>query len=240
MLKEQRQTDGLFLSVGRGSLFLSSTEPKEGYEEVSGDVDGRPYQKWIKKFAALDGIVTNIEWEVREHDKTTFRGLKVSVKDGGEHYVLDLPYGKRPFDTFCKTAENIDFSQKVEFVAWPDREDPRQTAFAIKQDGQFVQWKYTKDNMGECPSAVQSPITGKWNFDDQREWLLNNLLTNVAPAVKAMHAFDEPVAEESGELEYTGAPPLTIKDVVMPPVDDNNAPTPHPSDCGCPSCQVPF
>lgn len=198
MLHEQRTNDGLFLSVKHGALCLESKEPKDGYELVEGEVNGTPYSKYIKKFAGLDGHITKVEWYERDGDYGKFRGLKLSIKDKGEHYLLDLPFEKRPYDYFTKVAENINYAKPVEFVAWQDRKDPRVTAFAIKQDGQFVQWKYTKDDMGECPSAKQLR-TGKWSFDDQREWLLERILTVVVPLVDATHIFDEPMPEYSGD-----------------------------------------
>lgn len=197
-LHEQRQNDGLFLSVKHGALCLESKEPKEGYELIEGEVNGDPYSKYIKKFAGLDGHITKIEWYERSGDYGTFRGLKLTIKDKGEHYLLDLPFEKRPYDYFTKVAENIDYSKPVEFNAWPDRKGANNgkvpTAFAIKQDGKFVQWKYTREDMGECPPAKQLR-TGKWSFDDQREWLLERILTVVVPHVEAIHAFDEPEAD---------------------------------------------
>lgn len=206
-LHEQRQNDGLFLSVKHGALCLESKEAKEGYEHIEGEVNGDPYSKYIKKYAALDGHITKVEWYERSTERTTFRGLRLSVKDKGEHFLLDLPFEKRPYDYFTKVAENIDYAKPVEFVAWPDRRAKPTlsgmipTAFAIKQDGQFVQWKYTKENMGDCPDAKQTR-TGKWNFDDQRDWLLERILTVVVPQVEASAAFAEP--QDDYAEEYSG------------------------------------
>lgn len=218
MLYEQRQNDGLFLSVKHGALCLESKEPKEGYEFIEGEVDGEPYAKYIKRFAGMDGIITKIEWYERSGTYGTFRGLKIVVKDKGEVYLLDLPYEKRHYDYFTKVAENIDYSKPVEIVTWPDREKPKQTVFAIKQDGKFIQWKYTKDNMGDCPPAKQLR-SGKWNFDDQRDWLLENLINVVIPRVNALHEFDEPQPEYTGDDEAERAAiaeePRTLKEVIL-------------------------
>lgn len=201
MLHEKRNNgDGLFLAIKHGAICLESKEPKEGFELVEGEVNGTAYSKYVKKFAGLDGHITKVEWYERASDYGTFRGLKLSIKDKGEHYLLDLPFEKRPYDYFTKVAENIDYAKPVEIVAWPDRKNDKVTAFAIKQDGKFVQWKYTRDNMGECPEAKQTR-TGKWNFDDQRDWLLDRIITVVAPQVEATHVFDEIQPEYSGVEE---------------------------------------
>ena len=213
MLHEQRNGTGLFLSVKHGALCLESKEPKEGYELIEGEVNGTPYSKYIKKYAGMDGRIAKIEWYEREGDYGTFRGLKIAIKDGGEHYYLDLPFEKRPYDYFTKVAENIDYSKPVEIVAWPDRKHDRQTAFAIKQDGKFIQWKYTKEDMGECPEAKQLR-TGKWSFDKQREWLLDRIINVVIPNVDALNVFDEV------EPEYTGSDEFAPDTTAAPPDDD--------------------
>lgn len=240
MLHEQRQNDGLFLSVKHGGLCLESKEPREGYELVEGEVNGTPYSKYIKKFAGLDGIITKIEWYERAGDYGTFRGLKLRIVDGDETYFLDLPFEKRPYDYFTKVAENIDYSKPVEIVAWPDRQHEKQTAFAIKQDGTFIKWKYTKDDMGDCPPAKQTR-TGKWNFDDQRDWLLDRLLTVVVPQVDELHA--EVIPEYSGDEERApeqGAEPEMVESARAARVSAATT-AGHPAHCRCAVCDnIPF
>lgn len=225
MLHEQRQNDGLYLGVKHGALCLESKEPKEGYELIEGEVDGEPYSKYIKKFAGVDGRITKIEWYERSGNYGTFRGLKVRLKDKGEIYTIDLPFEKRPYDYFTKVADNIDFSQPVEIVAWPDREKPKQTVFAIKQDGKFIQWRYTKEDMGDCPPAKQLR-TGKWSFDAQREWLLDNIINNIIPKVDALNEFDEPEDEYPEEEEVIEEPKFTGKPKAKAKAADTSAEPP--------------
>jgi hypothetical protein len=209
-LHEQSTSNSRFLSVKHGAICLEhpakpQTEEDferaiaDGFTIVQGEVNNVPYKKAVKKFGSLDGRIVKIEWYDRTHGGDTYRGLKIHVKDGGEHYQLDLPFEKRQYDYFTKVAENIDYSEPVEFVAWQDKTDERVTAFGVKQGGAFVPWKYTKDNPGDCPPPIQSRTTKKWNFDDQREWLLDRVLNYVAPAVEEMNQFDEPTPEYSGE-----------------------------------------
>ncbi len=225
MLLEQTQRSGNFLSVKRGAICLESKEPKEGYELEEGEVNGTPYSKYIKKFAGVQGTIVKVEWYSRENNGNRYQGLHITLKDGGERCILDLPFEKRPYDYFTKSAENIDYSKPVTFEAWPDIKaaKPGQqipTAFICKQDGQYVQWKYTRDDMGACPPAVQR-ASGKWNFDDQRDWLLARIQQHVIPHVEAMHAFNEvePDYSEHGDAyeapdfpPYTGEEPEFVKE----------------------------
>jgi hypothetical protein len=134
-LHEKTLSHSNFLSVKHGSLCLESNESQDGYEEVtvhnpSTDED---QTKYVRRYAALDGKITKLEWYDREHNGIRFLGLKIHIRDGGNFFQIDLPFNKRHFDYFTKVMDNIDFSQPVEFHAWPDKKDRRQTAFAIKQ-----------------------------------------------------------------------------------------------------------
>ena len=80
-----------------------------------------------------------------------------------------------------KLAENIDFSQPVEFSAWQDTKTDK-TAFNVKQGGKSVPQKYTQDDPGDCPPPVQSKL-GKWNFDAQEEFLFDRMENVVIPMV---------------------------------------------------------
>jgi hypothetical protein len=170
------------LHVKRNAICLESSKEIEGYEHVTG-TDPIPYEKWVKKFGSVDGMITEIKWyDTEEQFENRYQGLHVMIDDGDEQYTLELPYATKPYDSFTRFAENIDFTKPVEFCAWYDRKSDG-TGFCAKQDGQVVRQKYTRENLGECPPAVQNKTTKKWNFDEQRDWLLENILENVAKKV---------------------------------------------------------
>lgn len=206
MLHERTKSNGNFLNIKHGALCLESKEPVDGYEEVTVDdisrqnPDGSHPQvtKYIKKYGGLDGKITRIEWYDRTDGGVHYLGAKLHIRDGGQHYQVDLPFGKKHFDYFTKVMDNIDFSQPVELNAWRDKKDPRQTAFVVKQNGDYVQWNYTRDNMGDCPPAVQNR-SGKWSFENQREWLLARLQDVIIPQVNALNEFDEPMPDYGDE-----------------------------------------
>jgi hypothetical protein len=187
------------LHVKRNAICLESSKEIEGYEYVSGEVDGRPYEKWIQKHGSVDGMITGIEWyDTADQFEARYQGLHVGIDDGKEQYVLELPYATKPYDAFSRFAENIDFTKPVEFCAWYDRAKDS-TGFCAKQDGQVIRQKYTKKYIEEntdCPPAVENKRTGKLNFDEQRDWLLENILENIAPKIKKSTAADTVVHAE--------------------------------------------
>lgn len=221
-LHERSNTQSNFLSVKHGSLCLESNEPKDGYDQVTvhNPRTNEDVIKYVKRYAALDGKVTRLEWYDRESGGTRYVGLKIHLKDGGDYFQLDLPANKRHYDYFTKVMENIDFEKVVEFHAWKDKDDPRTTAFAIKQDGNFVQWKYTRDNMGDCPVPTKDAM-GKWDFRDQKLWLYKRLHEVIIPHVNALNAFDEPMPEYTSEPETALTKAMAVAERNTTPIADD-------------------
>lgn len=225
MLHEKRVTEGNFLLVKHHSLVLESKEPKEGYEpiEVKNPKTDEIKTKYIKRYEAVDGMIKRIEWyDSQNAYATRFMGLKIHLTDAGQYFQLDLPFNSRPYDSFVKLAENIDYTKPVEFSVWHDRKQDT-TAFAVRQDGIPVKWKYTRDDMGECPQPVQDEL-GKWDFRDQRLWLRKRMLEVVIPHVEALNAFDEPEPEYDEAFTGVNSPPDTTQEPPEGLVDDSDVP----------------
>jgi hypothetical protein len=200
-LKEKTDNNTAYLLVKHHSLILESKEPREGYEEieVTNPRTNELVTKYIKRYAAVEGLIRKIEWyDTKDNYQTRFMGIKIHLRDGGEYFQLDLPFNSRPYDSFTKMAENIDYNYPVEFSVWHDRKTDS-TAFAVRQNGVPVKWKYTKDDMGDCPQPTQDTF-GKWDFSKQREWLYHRLTDVVIPHVEALNSFDEPEPEYSDEV----------------------------------------
>jgi len=204
-LHEKSNSHSNFLTIKHGAICLEGEPNQEGYELVEGEINGTPYSKWIRKFGAVDGKIVKIEWYDREYNGKPFKGIHITLKDGGQRFSLDLPFGKRPYDHFTRIMDNIDYEQPIEFHAWLDTKakvinGQYPTTFSAKQNGSFIQWAYTKNNMGECPNAEQDEM-GNWDFRKQRVWLYKRLVDVIIPKVEALNVFDEPEPEYSGTEE---------------------------------------
>lgn len=238
MLHERTERSGNFLTVKFGAICLESKEEKPGYEMVEGDVAGRSYRKYIRKFAGVTGLLVGLKWYMREFDGTHFRGLQLTLKDGNEIYFLELPFEKRPFDSFCLSAENIDLTQPVRFEAYYDTKrakpnKPVPTGFVIKQGGQMVAWNYTKDNPGDCPQPVFNELTGKWNFDARRAWLLDRVLKVVKPQIEELYGIEEWIVTDEASNEQIidkNDPLYSGPDVTQEPPPETGAPDYYATD----------
>lgn len=187
-LVEQTENNTVYLLVKHHSLVQESKTERPGFKpvEVSNPKTKETIVKFIKYYRCVEGYICKIEfYDTEEQYDTRFMGWKIHMDADGVPVVLDLPLNSRASNRFMKVAENLDFSEPVEFRAWHDRESDG-VAFYIGQGGQAVPQKYTKDNPGNCPPPVQSRVTKEWNFDVQKEFLCQRMLDAVIPEVEQM------------------------------------------------------
>lgn len=184
---QEKTDDGIFLVVKHGGIVQESKHPREGFAPI--DVvnvrSGETTTKYIKRYKGVEALVKKIEWYDREFEDTRFMGWKLVLDANGIACTLDLPFESRVGSRFMKLAENIDYSQPVEFSAWKGPDD--KTAFSVKQGGANVPQRYTREEPGDCPAPTQG-FNKKWNFDAQKEFLHERMTTVVLPMVQAANA----------------------------------------------------
>lgn len=186
-----------YLVVKHHSICEESKVPKEGFEEVEvfNPKTKETLAKWIDKWGSVSGFVQSVEqYDSGDTYETRFQSLKINIDD---EVILDLPLKTPAYDTFCKTAENIDFSKEVTFSAYHNKKKDR-TAFSVKQDGEGIDWKYTIDNPGDCP-PWEKDEDGEWDSRKQRAFLKQRITDVVIPAVQAA------AAERNGTAEVAEA-----------------------------------
>jgi hypothetical protein len=212
----QQQTDSgvVFLTIKHGSLVEERKQPQDGFEPITVKNPRTETEsvKFIKRYKAVEALVTKIEWrDTGDQYDQRYQSWRIHLDADGTPCILEIPFQSRASSRFMKLAENIDYSQPVEFRAWHDAKEDK-TAFFVGQNGQSVLQKYTRDNPGECPPPVKRGVMGKWNFDDQTEWLHSLMLNVVIPRVDATNAANgaqQPSDASSGEnpeYPYDGAP----------------------------------
>lgn len=210
-LHEKSKSQGIFFSLKHGGFALEADGPTEGYTEmeVNNPSTGKMVTKWIKKYESIEGKIGKLEWYDREHGGTRYMGLKIIIRDAGESYSIDLVYGKRHWNYFMRVMDNIDYTQPVELVAYPKKDDKGRpyTEFAVKQNGGWVEQSYTRKDPGECPVAVQDQM-GNWDSRDRQAWLYDRLVNVIIPYVTELNDTgdaDEPAYDDEAEAPaFTG------------------------------------
>ncbi len=188
--REDTGQTALWLSVKHGSICEESKREREGFQPIQIFVQrtGETITKFIKRYKSIEGFITKIDYRESEFEGVKFNSWKIHiVDDEGTLGILDLLLNSNPGTRFMKLAENLDFAKPVEFSAWHDTKDDK-TAFVVKQGGQSVPQKYTKDSPGDCPAPVPRGRAGKLDFTDQEDFLYARMTGVVIPAVNAAEA----------------------------------------------------
>lgn len=191
--QERSENAGRFFVIKHNTICEESSKEKPGFKpvEVMNPQTKEVSFKFIKSYNVLEAMVTRIEWrDTEDKYEQRYMSWKIHLDANGERGVLELPFQSRVSSRFMKLAENIDFTRPVEFRAWRDQKTEG-TAFFVGQreheddeKSMSVPQKYTKDDPGECPPPIQR-LGGKWNFDDQMEFLHDRMMTVVIPRVAA-------------------------------------------------------
>lgn len=187
----------VYLAVKYQKLIQPLPEFEDGCStiEVKDPTTGQSKTKYYRAFAGVEGMVSKLLWYENTIKSTnkTLRGYKLylDVDDsdsptGFTTAVLDLPVQSVVYNTFTKVAENIDPDKPLTISVWVNKEQKPVVSF--KQSGQPVKYKYTKDNMGDCPNGVRNEALGTWNFDAQTIFLKNRIDTVVVPKFNAKSA----------------------------------------------------
>lgn len=203
--KESRfNSNKTMVSVKHYKMCIEADGPQDGFEEkqVNNPITGEEVTKYVQLFGSLEGKVVGLEWYDRNFEGNQFTGLNVHITDEqGAEFILEIPVSKK-LTTFTKLIENIDVTQPVEFIAGKDK-GSNATWFGAKQDGKYIRQRYTKDNLDDCPPAVQNKHTKKWDFSAQEDWLLTRLHEVIIPGVnKEVGADFEADAAEAAEARW--------------------------------------
>jgi hypothetical protein len=199
-LQERTDSGVIFLAVKHTSLVQESKGPREGFEkiEVENPRTREKVEKYIKRYSAVEGMVTKVEWyDTEQKYENRYQGWKIHMDAKDVPVVLDLPFSSIPASRFMKLAENIDWTKPVEFRAWKDVRDNK-TAFWVGQNNESVPQKYTRDNPGDCPPPVQN-FKGDWKYDAQVEFLFKQMKDVVIPAVEKANAWRASAKEKKPE-----------------------------------------
>jgi len=193
---QEKGEGGIFLAIKHGCICQESKTPKEKFKpiDVTNPRTGEVTTKFIRPYNSVEALIKRVEWyDTADRYDARYMGWKIHLDANGTGCVLDLPFESRPASRFMKLAENIDYSKPVEFRAWYDSKTESTAFFVGQRENESdehsisVPQRYTKENPGECPPPVQK-FNGKWNFDDQKEFLYDRMINVVIPMVQAVSA----------------------------------------------------
>jgi hypothetical protein len=164
-----------YLSVADGNLVRQHKQANAQTTERITKTGKLVFEERFKDLTAkLDGIST------RENDYG--KQWQLRFQDGGDYYVISLPYSSRYASSFLKVLPNLDLSKEVRFMPWAmkDKLDATKTITGITlyQDGVKLAPYYTKEDPKGLPQMVKIKVKGKeqWDDSDMMSYLENMAL----------------------------------------------------------------
>lgn len=193
-LQEKGGGSKVFLVIKHNCICQESKIEREGFEpvEVTNPETEEKSIKFIKRYGGVAALITKIEWrDTGDRYDRQYTSWRIHLDMGESAAVLEIPFHSRHSSRFMKLAENVDYTKPVEFRAWYDAKD-KSTAFYVGQwendedeKSVSVPQKYTREHPDACPEPIQR-LGGKWNFDDQMDFLHRRMMTVVIPHVDAI------------------------------------------------------
>lgn len=182
--KESKQQSYTFLEVFQGSLVERAKSLKDSRfkeKEVFNKDGSLRGVVIVRPVSGLEQfLLKSVSYEVKElQDGTEIQRLKVTLQDATDSsviYQIQFIFPGVLSSSFMKILPNIKFGEPIDLTVFPDKET-KQPVLHIKNDqGQTVKSYFLKDNPNGMPEAKQSKVTGKWNFSEQTDFLLQNTL----------------------------------------------------------------
>jgi hypothetical protein len=122
---------------------------------------------WEKPYGSIEGILTDIN--IKEHDDYG-KQFELTLADGEDTYMLTFPYSSSHSKGFLMSVENCDLKLPIEFCPYMFHEDGKDKhVLSLKQRGNKIARKYTKETPNGLPQMEQVKFKGKLQWDDTEQ-----------------------------------------------------------------------
>ena len=179
MALENTRAGRIYLSVFAGKLTQNVPEGTEGATERK-NKNGRIVHELT--YDKLTGLLTDISFRVGDYGKE----IHFTVEDGIETYLLQQPFSSKVAKSIIMRLPNCDLTKDIDIhTGW---DTTKESTFSfIRQDGQTVKSKYTKDEPNGLPPMEQIKVKGEdvWDDTKQLEFLSKMIQDDILPKLKA-------------------------------------------------------
>lgn len=147
----------------------------------------------VLQYGSLSGGITKIERKDKNHGGKTWTSLELSIRDGDQEFLLQLPYFSNTAKDFFYCMEGVDYQKRVVFSGAYFKDDDRTKLF-IYQDGERVMPRYSKENPGVKPDWEWKVINGKNTPDRTKELAYFQAIIDqkINPFLASLHGHQQP------------------------------------------------
>lgn len=160
-LEDATQGEGKkFFSLFNGEIKTYVDKETPGAKERINKQGTKVYEKFYR---SISGIITGITKKV--HDEYG-KSWVIDLVDGEDKYSLQIPYSSRQADGLLRRLPNVKIEKNVQISC--GNYDER-AYLTLKQDGDKVEYFWTRENPGKLPEMVQVELKGELVWDDTKK-----------------------------------------------------------------------
>ena len=202
---KDRSTSGVFCRISGGKVVRNADKGTPGAIRVEKkDKKGNGTGEFAYQIHndTVDGRIVDIKAKVDNFNGEEIRKLTITLNDAGQIIHVDLNEKSRYWQYFMYALPNIDMTRPVELCPWdftPKGETKPKTGMTIKQSGVKVAPAFTRDTPGKLPPPKEAMFDGKKRLDffEQRQWLIDNVLTDAIERIQeALGSIPAPAVEK--------------------------------------------
>lgn len=201
-LEKRSSSNTVFLQAKHYCLWQEIKKPVDGCEtvEVTNPKTGESLTKYGFAFNSVSGRVMKlVKYDTERKYATRFFGFKLSLLDGSDSYVFDMPYNSQALRRFLAVAPSVDWTLPLSITVFKGKKQESSGAEPIvvwfRQRGETVKAYFSREQPHGMPPAVQDQHSKEWDFKAQRRWLVDYLVDNIIPAIEAAARISAPPME---------------------------------------------
>jgi hypothetical protein len=190
-LTRQSESNAIYLEVKHYCLWRALKKKVEGCDEVevTNPKTGARSTKYGYRFRDVSGhAVKLVKYDTEKKYATRYFGFKLHIVEGGETYILDMPYKGQMLRRFLRVARNINWSLPFSITIFKGKKgdkDSEETGVWFQQRGETIKPYYTREEPRGMPEAYHDPNTNEWDFRAQHSWLVDRLKAETIPDIEA-------------------------------------------------------
>lgn len=171
--------------------------------EVTNPKTGAVITKYGFRYDSVSGHVVKIlKYDTERKYSTRYFGFKMHIVEGGETYVLDMPYNSQILRRFLRVARNIDWALPLSITVFKGKKENGLEELGVwfQQKAATVKPYYTREQPHGMPEATHDPVEDAWDFKAQHRWLVARLIEETIPDIDAAaKRVAPPIEHDQGE-----------------------------------------
>lgn len=125
--------------------------------------------------------------KVEKNNQPVGETIQLHLIDEADYFILELWLNSRYAKAFYSMMENINLNEPFTIITQEKVKDgKKEQSLFIKQNAANIKWKYTRDNMQDCPMLDVKEVNGKIQYNDdlQIAFFLDKIAGTIIPALK--------------------------------------------------------